>query len=312
MNDALIHKVNLINGFVNYIDPLSDEGLSVKKAELEIPKENEKQDLNTFEQNKAEIPLVSELSLRNYKNTYIVPMELPRVLLNLIPEKIFITDTNIIMNIDTTFNYFSDDESESGEPEPYELIDGIIFRWVENGPKPIQEYTYYIMDDGIVKQIPNFKTLEVMLFQRNENYLSVRVLEKSQFNDIIENSPSESMDDMSTQWKAEMEDQVNMGKYLELLKTAKDAGAVAAAATAEADKNINAYKAERDAEKAKADQAKAEAEASKKQAEAEIEKAKQKQAEAEQAEAKAKQAEAEARQKEAEADAKKAEFEAQT
>jgi len=299
------YTVNLINGSVVYIDPLTVEGATIQFAQQVIPKENELQDLKTNEEIKASIPLVSDLSVRNYKSAYLIPVEKERVLLNLIPEKVFVTDQDISNFIDIDFKYFKNEtDGELYGPDPYSIVDGLIFRYVENGAKPINEYTYYIMDDGVVKQIPNFKTLEVMLFQRNENYNTVRIIEKSQFQDIINNSPVKNGDDMAAQWTAEMEDQVNIGKYLDLLKGAQSAGAIAASATAEADKNIKAVKAEKDAEKAKADQAKAEADAAKAKAEAAI-------AEADAAKAKASQAEAEAKQKQAEADAKKAEYEAQ-
>lgn len=300
----LKHRVNLINGSVHYISLFSEEGMGAKLAQQEIPAPNETFDNKTPEETQTAIPLIADLSVRNYKNTYIIPTEKERVLVNFIPQKIFVVDTDINSFIDTTFNYFIDDYSEGAPPEPYDLIDGIIFRYVESGPKSIDQYTYYIMEDGEVKQIPNFKTLEVMLFQRNENYNSVRILERSQFEDLVNNNLVTDINDMSAVWKAEMEDQVNFGKYLDLTKDAKAAGEIAAAATAEADKNINAYKAERDAEKAKAEQAKAEAEAAKAAAEAA-------KAAAAAAEAQAKQAEAEAKQKQAEADREKAEWEAQ-
>lgn len=304
MATNIIQQVNLINGAVRYVSLFSEEGMSAKLAQQEIPLENETFDTKTYEELKAEIPLTADLSVRNYKNTYIIPVEKNRVLINFIPQKMFVTDTDINSFLDTSFNYFIDDYSEGAPPEPFDLIDGIIFRYVENGPKSIDQYTYYIMEDGYIKQIPNFKTLEVMLFQRNENYNSVRILERSQFEDILNNNPSAQIEDMSASWKAEMEDQVNFGKYLDLTKDAKAAGEIAAAATAEADKNINAYKAERDAEKAKAEQAKAEADAAKAEADAA-------KAQADAAKAKAEQAEAEAKQKQAEADRERAEWEAQ-
>ncbi len=301
----IIHIVNLINGAVNYIDPLSAMGENIKFAQQTIPTENETLDIKTFEETKLSIPLVSELSTRNHKNTYIIPTEKKRVLLNLIPQKVFVTDQDINNYIDVKFHHFEFDiNNNEAEAEPFSMIDGLIFRYVENGPKPIDQYTYYVMEDGVLTQIPNFKSLEVMLFQRNENYNSVRIIEKSQFEDILSSSESKPGSDMSAQWTAEMEDQVNIGKYLDLLKGAQSAGAIAASATAEADKNIKAVKAEKDAEKAKAEQAKAEADAAKAKADAAIEEAKA-------AQAKANAAEAEAKQKQSEADAKKAEYEAQ-
>lgn len=300
----LTQKINLINGSVSYISLLSEEVMSVKFAQQEIPKENETYNTKTEEETKAEIPLTSDLSVRNYKNTYIIPIEKERVLLNLIPQKLFVTDSGIINFINTDFEYFTEVYPDGPGEEPFDFIDGIIFRYVGDGPLPIDQYTYYIMDDGIAKQIPNFKTLEVMLFQRGENYNSVRIIEKSQFNDIINNSGTGNIPDKSNDWTAAMEDQVNFGKYLDLLKDAKSAGEIAGSAAAEADKNIKAYKAERDAEKAKAEQAKAEADAAKAQAEAEKAEAQQKQAQADAEKAKAEQAKAEA-------EAEKAQYESQ-
>lgn len=296
--------INLINGSVSYISLLSEEGMSIKFAQQEIPSQNETMDLKTDAEIKASIPLTAELSTRNYKNTYIIPIENKRVLLNLIPQKLFVTDSDIVNFIDNDFVYFVEDYSDGVGPEPFDMIDGIIFRYVGDGPLPIDQYTYYIMEDGETKQIPNFKTLEVMLFQRGENYNSVRIIEKSQINDILNNSKVSVGPDQTAAWTKDMEDQVNFGKYLDLLKDAKSAGEIAGAATAEADKNIKAMKAEKDAEKAKAEQAKAEADAAKAAAEAAIAEAKQKQAEADAAKA-------EAEQKQAEADAEKAQWEAQ-
>ena len=254
---------------------------------------------NNIDYNKG---ILNYLSTRNFKNSYQVDMTRDKVLTQLLPQKKLLTDKNIKYYLDTNFNYFVNLDSDFIDGElPFTIAEGLIFRFTEPF-KPIDQYTYYIMGDNKVEQIPNFKTLEVMLAQRNQNYLSVRVIEKSQLDDILKEFPLSKKEDMSASWSESLKDQLNFANYLDLKQSAKSAGAMVEAAAAEADKNIKAVKAEKDAEKAKADQAKAEADAAKAAANAAIEQAK-----ADQAKANA--AEAEAKQKQAEADAKKAEFE---
>lgn len=300
----IVYKANLLNGAVHYIAQGSEEAASIKFAQQKSPVPGEVQSTMTAEEIQQTIPYTSDLSSRNYKNTYIIPTENPRVLLNLIPQKTIITDTDIGNFVDVNFNFFVDDIAEYADPAPFSMIDGMLFRYADGHPKPINEYQYYIMQDGIVKEIPNFKTLEVMLFERNENYNSVRIIERSQFNELVASTKLEPGSNLAAQWSPTMEDQVNFGKYLDLMKGAKEAGAIAASAVAEVDKNIAAIKAEKEAEKAKADQAKAEADAAKATAKAAEAAANQKAAEANAAKAQADQAKAEA-------EREKAEYEAQ-
>lgn len=246
--------------------------------------------------------ILNFLSQRNYKNSYIIDLTKSKILTQFIPQKKIFNDSNLQYYIDSEFSYFKDNiEVIENLDGLYTLSEGLFFRFTED-IKPIDQYTYYIMGDNEIEKIPNFQTLEVMLAQRNQNYLSVRVIEKGQMDDLLKQFSIKNKDDMSSQWDPSLKDSLNFASYLELKETAKSAGAIADAAAAEADKNIKAVKAEKDAEKAKAEQAKAEADAAKAQAQQAIEEAKA-------AAAKAQQAEAEAKQKEAEAEAKKAEYE---
>lgn len=253
--------------------------------------------------------ILNYLSYRNAKNAFVIEMNKDKILNQILPQKKLIGDTNISYYIDNSFSYFTDDQTSDNSLENlFSLAEGLIFRFTEP-LKSIDQYTYYIMGDDKIEKIPNFKTLEVMLSQRNQNYLSVRVIEKDQMNDLLKEFPIVGKEDMSSQWDPSLADGLNFANYLDLKQSAKAAGAIADAAAAEADKNIKAVKAEKDAEKAKAEQAKAEADAAKAKAEAAVEEAKAAQAKAQQAEAEAKQKEAEAKQKEAEAEAAKAEYE---
>jgi hypothetical protein len=232
------------------------------------------------------------LSNRNGANAYIIQTEKERVYLNFIAQKTYIPEDTFISVMQPEFEYFLD--TPEPEPEPYLLADGMFYRCASDTIKAKEAYTYYIIQNGKAKQIPNYKTLEVMLAERNQTLLSVRVLEKSQCETIPKDSSSG--DDKSGQWLKEHEDVTSIEALKKMEDNAKSAGAIVEGAKAEAAKQIDvvkkqaeAAKAQAEAEKAKADAAKAEAEAAKAQAEAE---------------------KAEAQQKQAEADAAKAEFEA--
>lgn len=305
------YKLNLIDGTINYVNIL-DPNIKLQLAQEYMTKDGEDLNIATNEERVSIDPILSKLSVRNFKNVYIVPTEQLNTLINFIPKKTAITDTDINKIISNQFEYFLDEVDILDVESTYSMADGLFFRYADEIVKPIDQYTYYIMDDGVINQIPNYKTLEVMLFERGQNYNSVRIIERTQFNEIAKNTQIVPANDKSSQWKLEMEDQVNFGKYLNLMADAKSAGAQASAAAAEADKSIKALEAAKKAAEAasKAAEAKAKAEeekaaAAKKASEAEIEKAK-----ADQASAKA--AEAEAKAKEAEAEAKKQEYESKS
>ncbi len=241
------------------------------------------------------------LSTRNATGTYNIPQDKEKVFINFIPQKTVVSDNILHAMLKPEFEYFV---SEPIIPdEPFSLADGEIFRCASNVPKPKEDYQYYIVQNGKGVPIPNYKTLEVMLVERNLTLLSVRVLESKQCQEVIGasgnggSSGNSQVPDSSTSWDPSYNDVTSIETLKNMQDNAKSADAVAESAKAEAQKQIDVVKKQAEA-------AKAEADAAKKQAEAEKAKADAAKAEADAEKEKAKQAQAEA-------DAKKAEFEAQ-
>lgn len=223
----------------------------------------------------------AKLSTRNGASAYIIPTERDEVYLNFIGQKTRITDRNYSNMIVPDFEYFV---SEIVYPdEPFLLADGEFYRCATDQPRPKEEHTYYIVVDGVGKAIPNYKTLEIMLAERGKNLQSVRILEKSQCDDIPV-SPT-TAGDSSGQWTPEFEDVTNLDALKKMENSAKDAGAIAAGAKAEMEKQIDVVKKQAEAAKAEADAERAKAEAAKAQADAAIAEAEAAKAEAEAAKA---------------------------
>jgi hypothetical protein len=126
---------------------------------------------------------------------------------------------------------------------------------------------YYVMVNDKAKKIPNYKTLEVMLEERNQTLLSVRVLTEAQCQDIIKEG---EMPDKSASWTSAMSDQTTNEVLNVLNKNVQSGASIAAGAAANAATQVAAVKAEAEASKALAAQAKAEAEAAKTASEAAI------------------------------------------
>lgn len=226
------------------------------------------------------------LSSRNSAGAYIIPTEKDKLYLNFIPQKVYVSDSNLKSYIDTGFSYFV--APEIIEPDLFSLPEGQIFRCVapDSLPLPKEGYSYYIIEKGKKKLIPNYKTLEVMLAERNLTLLSVRVITEDQCSEIPEADP---IPDKSSVWNEDFADQTNFEKLKEMDKNVKDGAAIAEGAKAAADSQIAAVKAAEEKAKAEAEAAKAQSEADKAAADLAI---------------------AQAEQAKAEADAKKAEFDA--
>lgn len=228
------------------------------------------------------------LSTRNGANAYIIPTDAEKVYLNFIAQKTYISTKIYQKVIQPDFEYFLDEVEPT--PDPFVLADGVFFRLASDVPMQKEAYAYYIIDGGVGKKIPDYKTLEVMLADRNQNLLSVRVLEKGQFNDIPKES--KELPSKESQWKQDFADATSVEVLKNMQNEAKSAGAMVESAKAEVQKQVDAVKAQAEAaqkqaeaEKAKADAAKAEADAAKAQADAAKAEAAQKQAEAEAAKA---------------------------
>ena len=235
-----------------------------------------------------------QMSTRNSANAYIIPTDKEKVYLNFIAQKVVINDSDISNILHPEFQYFA--ELVLPVPEPFILADGQIFRCVSSDSVPMnkEDYTYYIMINGSAKQIPDYKTLEVMLAERGQTLLSVRVLEESLCSDV----PKDNIviDSKSSQWKEDFKDMTNLEALKSLENNAASAKSIADGAKAQADQQIAAVKAQAEQSKAEADAAKAKSQADAAAAQAAI--------------AQAEAAKAAAEQAKAEADAQKAALEA--
>lgn len=235
------------------------------------------------------------LSSRNPSGAYVLPTDKDKVYINFIPQKVFVTDSELRENVDVIFSYFV--QPVIIPPDPFTLPDGQIFRCVAPDSIPVSKegYTYYIVEQGQKKKIPNYKTLEVMLAERNQTLLSVRVIPESECNQI----PIDTIGipDKQDSWNEDFIDQTNFEKLKSMDASVKSGAAIADAATKSADQQIAAVKAAEEKAKSQADAAKAQSQADKAAADA--------------AKALASAAQAAAEQAKSEADAKKAELDLQ-
>jgi chemotaxis protein histidine kinase CheA len=279
---------------ITYTDKNSSDAILIKNI-----KEIEGQTVSLASKKQIEAKY-SVLSERNSTGTNIIPTDAEKVFINFIPQKTVVSDDILTTMLQPEFEFFKDEIIIPDEK--FTLADGEFYRCASDTPQPKENYTYYVMQGGKATVIPNYKTLEVMLAERNLTLLSVRVLEKNQCQDI-EKSTDGTAGDKTNAWNSDFADVTNIETLKKMQDNAKSADAVAEGAKASAQQQIDAVKAEAaaskaqaEAEKAKADQAKAEADAAKAQADADKEKAKQAQAEADaqKAEAEAKQAELDA------------------
>jgi hypothetical protein len=203
-----------------------------------------------------------QMSERNGVNAYIIPTDKERVYLNFIAQKVSVSDQQLNEIIQPEFEYFLDAE----EPTIglFTLADGIIFRCVSADSVPMskEDYTYFIMMNGMVKTIPNYKTLEVMLAERGQNLLSVRVLEQQQCDELPKDTTPIS--DKTSAWNEDYADMTTIERLRELENNAKEASEIAEAAKESAEEQIEAVKAQ--AAASAAAQAAAEAQAAAAQA----------------------------------------------
>jgi hypothetical protein len=228
------------------------------------------------------------LSKRNGAGAYELPTDKDKVYLNYIPKKVFVSDANLKDYTDTSFSYFV--PPAVIEPDKFTLIEGQIFRCFDKNslPLPKEDYTYWIIEDGKKRKIPNYKTLEVMMAQRGITLLSVRVIPESQCEQIEEATDTAgNIPDKSGAWNEDMSDKTNVELLKKLDANTKSGAAIADAAAASAATQIAAVKAAEEKAKAQADQAKAEAVAAKAASDAAIAQAQAAQAAAEAAKAQA-------------------------
>ena len=200
------------------------------------------------------------LSTRNGANVYMVPTDKDNIFINYIPKKLSVSDNDIQTYKDSNFSYFV--KPEIIPPDLFTLLDGTIFRCVsENSvPKPKEDYTYYMMVGDIAKEIPNYKTLEVMLEERGQTLLAVRILTSRHCNDITKVG---ELPDKSASWNESMSDKTQNEVLAGLNQSVKSGAAMAEQAASNAASQVAAVQAQAEASKAEAEAAKAEAEAAK-------------------------------------------------
>jgi hypothetical protein len=199
------------------------------------------------------------LSDRNSTGAYNLPVDKEKVYLNFVPQKTIVSDSNLKDYTDVEFSYFL--APVIIPPDPFALPEGQIFRCVgtDSLPLPKESYTYYIIEDGKKKLIPNYQTLEVMLANRGQTLLSVRIVPDKLCNEIPNSTGA--IDDKSSSWDASMKDQTNPEVLKQMEDNVKSGAAIADAAAASAASQIAAVKAAEEKAKAEAEAAKAEAEA---------------------------------------------------
>lgn len=263
-----------------YVDQLSSNAKLIQYA---IEKEGQTYDYVTQEGINSRN---YTLSKRNGAGAYELPTQESKVYLNYIPKKVFVTDQNLKDYTDTSFSYFV--PPVVVEPDKFTLVEGQIFRCFGKNslPQPKENYQYWIIEDGKKKKIPNYKTLEVMMAQRDITLLSVRVIPESQCEQIDEAlDVTGNIPDKTSSWSEDFSDKTNAELLKKLEANTKSAAAIADAATASAAAQIAAVKAAEEKSKAQADQAKAEAVAAKAASDAAIAQANAAQAAAEAAKA---------------------------
>lgn len=218
------------------------------------------------------------IGLRNGANFVELPMKNDTTYINFIPKKTIVYDDDIAKINNVKFEYFLD--LQLPERDKFTLPDNTIFRCFSesDAPKSKENYTYYIMTDGIAKKIPNFKTLEVLLHSLDQTLISVKILSEAQCNDIYK---SGEISDQTNQWSDSMKDITTSEALQSMQSTVKSGQALATQNTASANAQIDAVKQQAAASKAQAEQAKAEAEAAKAASEAAIAEANAAQAQAE-------------------------------
>jgi hypothetical protein len=160
----------------------------LQSVEKTLPKQSELRVYKTDEQIRSENIYANRLSSRNTIGNYIVPTENESVLINFIPSKLVVPDSSINYFMDSTFQYFPDPVFADELPEPISFAEGTIFRVTGEGVRSKEEYTYYSIENGIVSKIPNYKTVEVLLFERGRGLDDIQIIEPTEFDDLLHNS----------------------------------------------------------------------------------------------------------------------------
>jgi hypothetical protein len=267
---------------ITYLDQLTSNS---KLLQYLIPQEGQTYDYVTQDGINARN---YTLSKRNGAGAYELPTDKDKVYLNYIPKKVFVSDANLKDYTDTSFSYFV--PPIIIEPDRFTLVEGQIFRCFDKNslPLPKEDYTYWIIEDGKKRKIPNYKTLEVMMAQRGITLLSVRVIPESQCVQIEEAiDAAGEIPDKSGAWTEDYSDKTNAELLKKLDANTKSGAAIAEGAKAAASEQIAAVKAAEEKAKAEAQASEAKAKAAEAASQAAIAEAQAAQAQAEAAKAQA-------------------------
>lgn len=304
---------NIVDTLVNYTristaketTVSNDNNISIQEEEennFQLPIENMPQFDNSSISDGDELSLVDQyLSVRNNKGVYDFPNWKDKVLLKVNLQKQMLLDSDINYVIDKNFTYFIE---EINVISPSILIpDGYVFRIANEGIKDIEDYTYYIIKDGIINQLPNFKSVVVELSIRNMTTMDIRIIEPNEFesmnkylntqklvNQLIDQGYSENeASEMATRAanNGEIDNSINQSEdlsdsyfdgmdamvsslstFAELASTSSTGASIAASISQQAAANVAAVQAQ--AQQAQAEAQAAQAQAAQAQAEAEL------------------------------------------
>ncbi len=180
--------LGLLNSTINYINPTAPNAEKVKLLQDVLPNEMEFYTVKTDEEIENEHPIARKLGKRNLRDSYEIDKTKPEVLLNFIPSKNFILDSKINYFFDTDIEYFEFYSPIDELGTPFELEEGTIFRVLGEGVKDIRQYSYKKIENGQVKEYPNFKTVQVDLIEKGQLVDAIRIIEPAQFKDVIRKS----------------------------------------------------------------------------------------------------------------------------
>lgn len=201
--------------------------------------------VTTISQELYNAELEDNLGTRNRNGLFNVPTDKTKVWLPYFAIKTVIADPQLAKVIKTAFGYFI--APTTVLPEAINLVkDGDIFRCAGEGIKPIEDYQYYIVKEGMPIAIPNFKTVEVLLYERGKSALSIKVLEESECiaaSAIAMGSSIDSMSDKSAEWLPQFEDFTSFEKFQKLAQGSAEALALANQAAGAVQSQIDAANA---------------------------------------------------------------------
>lgn len=180
--------VKLLNSTLNYINPTDSKSEKVKLLKDVMPDETEFYTVKTNDEIENEHPVVRKLGKRNLRDVYEIDIEKPEVLLNFIPSKNFIFDSKLNYFVDNSIEFFELYSPADELGTPFELEEGTIFRVLGEGVKDLREYNYKKIENGEVKEYPNFKSVQVDLIEKGQLIDAIRVIEPLQFKDVLRKS----------------------------------------------------------------------------------------------------------------------------